>query len=164
MSCRARARESARVSSTGSDASREMNCAAPSTARRISWPPALLTACRALNLPMPAGIVPDRGTMFAARAVCGSLLQRRSHMRRDHRWILLHDKRDRPLQTMRTRQQHLETAAHRIGGNPRLVRRREVAASRFDGRYDALAPDRGESLRIEDGDRHQMILSREWVN
>jgi hypothetical protein len=84
--------------------------------------------------------------------------EERRHTVGDHRALVVGRKQGGALETMWPSNQHLEAAAERVGCDPRFVGRRQLPSGRHDGGFDALAPGRGDSLRVKHRDRRQSIL------
>jgi hypothetical protein len=78
-----------------------------------------------------------------------SILQRRPHALGDRSGFVVDPKRHRPLEPVGPRDEHLEPAPERVGGDPRFVRRANVLPARDDGSFDALVPVAGDAFGLE---------------
>jgi hypothetical protein len=54
--------------------------------------------------------------------------------------------------------EHAKAAFERIGGDPSFVQSFGMFPTRDDGRFDALVPMAGNSLDVEDRERHTVQL------
>src|ERR1035437_5689791 len=64
--------------------------------------------------------------------------------------------RDRTFEAVGPGDQYTDAAPKRVRGNPAFVRLSYVLSAGFNGRLDALPPDSGDSLAIENGQRHRI--------
>jgi len=85
-------------------------------------------------------------------------IQRFPYAHRNHGGIVVYRKRHRTLEAARPCDEHAKATPERIGGDPCCVRSFGVFATRDDGRFDELTTVAGNSLAVEDRERHTVQL------
>ena len=85
-------------------------------------------------------------------------LQRFTYSFRNDGGIVVYRKRHRALEAVRPCDEHTKAAFERVRRDPGFVRAFDVLATSDDGRFDAFATVAGNSLDVEDRERHTVQL------